>query len=286
MPTFDTPQPIAVTIDLFIGHVEVIASDRTDTVVEVRPTDAAKRDDVRAAQETEVDFAAGTLTVKGPTGWRMYAPPNAWRNPSIDVTVEVPAGSRLRGTAHVCRFLISGELGQCELKTSVGDMQLETAGPLDLQTVGNITVESAVSRASVTSGSGTVRIREVDGTAVVKHSNGDTTIGEVTGDLRVNAANGNITVERLRGSVTAKAATGNIRVGDASRGTVRLETSLGELEVGIHPGTAAYLDVNTKVGTLQNLLESAEQPEQSEETVYVYARNSVGNIIIRRASAV
>jgi hypothetical protein len=286
MPTFDTPQPIAVTIDLFIGHVEVIASDRTDTVVEVRPTDAAKRDDVRAAQETEVDFAAGTLTVKGPTGWRMYAPPNAWRNPSIDVTVEVPAGSRLRGTAHVCRFLVSGELGQCELKTSVGDMQLETAGPLDLQTVGNITVESAVSRASVTSGSGTVRIREVDGTAVVKHSNGDTTIGEVTGDLRVNAANGNITVERLRGSVTAKAATGNIRVGDASRGTVRLETSLGELEVGIHPGTAAYLDVNTKVGTLQNLLESAEQPEQSEETVYVYARNSVGNIIIRRASAV
>jgi hypothetical protein len=286
MPKFDTPQPIAVTIELFIGHVEVIASDRTDTVVEVRPTDAAKRDDVRAAQETQVDFAAGTLTVKGPTGWRMYAPPNAWRNPSVDVTVEVPAGSRLRGTAHVCRFLITGELGQCELKTSVGDMQLETAGPLDLQTVGNITVDRAVSRANVTSGSGTVRIREVDGTAVVKHSNGDTTIGEVTGDLRVNAANGNITVERLRGSVTAKAATGNIRVGDASRGTVQLETSLGELEVGIHPGTAAYLDVNTKVGTLQNLLESAEQPEQSEETVHVYARNSVGNIIIRRATAI
>jgi DUF4097 and DUF4098 domain-containing protein YvlB len=286
MPKFETPQPIAVTVDLFMGHVEVIASDRSDTVVEVRPTDAAKKDDVRAAQETEVDFAAGTLTVKGPTGWRMYAPPNAWRNPSIDVTVEVPAGSRLRGTSHVCRFLITGELGQCELKSSVGDMQVETAGPLDLQTVGNITVDRAVSRANITSGSGIVRIREVEGTAVVKHSNGDTTIGEVTGDLRVNAANGNITVERLRGSVTAKAANGNIRVGDASRGTVQLETSLGELEVGIHPGTAAYLDVNTKVGTLQNLLESAEQPEQSEETVHVYARNSVGNIIIRRATAI
>jgi hypothetical protein len=286
MPKFETPQPIAVTVDLLIGHVEVIASDRTETVVEVRPTDAAKKEDVRAAQETEVDFAAGTVTVKGPTGWRMYAPPNAWRNPSIDVTVEVPAGSRLRGTAHVCRFLITGELGQCELKTSVGDMQVETAGPLDLQTVGNITVDRAVSRANITSGSGIVRIREVDGTAVVKHSNGDTTIGEVTGDLRVNAANGNITVERLRGSVTAKAANGNIRVGDASRGTVQVETSLGELEVGIHPGTAAYLDVNTKVGTLQNLLESAEQPEQSEETVHVYARNSVGNIIIRRATAI
>lgn len=286
MPTFETPQPIAVTVDLFIGHVEIIAGDRTDTVVEVRPTDAAKKDDVRAATETEVDFAAGHLTVKGPTGWRMYAPPSAWRNPSIDVTIEVPAGSRVRGTSHVCRFLVSGELGECELKSSVGDMQLETAGPLELQTTGNITVDRAVSRANITTGTGIVRIRQIDGSAVVKHSNGDTTIREVAGDLRVNAANGNITVERLRGSVTAKTANGNIRVGDAVHGTVQLETSVGELEVGVHPGTAAYLDVNTRMGTLQNLMESAGQPERSEETVQVYARSSVGNIIIRRATAV
>jgi hypothetical protein len=286
VPTFETPQPIAVSIDLFIGHVEVIASDRTDTVVEVRPTDAAKKDDVRAAQDTEIDFAAGHLTVKGPTGWRMYAPPNAWRNPSIDVTIEVPSGSRLRGTSHVCRFLVTGELGECELKTSVGDLQLDTAGPLELQTTGNITVDRAVSRANITTGTGIVRIRQIDGSAVVKHSNGDTTIREVAGDLRVNAANGNITVERLRGSVIAKTANGNILVGDAVRGTVQLETSVGELEVGIHPGTAAYLDVNTRMGSLQNLMESAGQPEQSEETVQVYARSSVGNIIIRRAAAI
>jgi hypothetical protein len=285
MPEFETPQPIAVTVDLFIGHVEVIASDRTDTLVEVRPTDAAKKDDVRAAQETEVDFAAGNLAVKGPTGWRMYAPPNAWRNPSIDVTIELPAGSRLRGTSHVCRFLVSGALGECELKTSVGDIQLETAGPVELQTTGNVTVGRAVSRADVTTGTGIVRIRQVDGSAVVRHSNGDTIIGEVAGDLRVNAANGNITVERLRGSVTAKTANGNIRIGDAMRGIVQLETSVGELEVGVHPGTAAYLDVSTKMGTLQNLMESAGQPEQSEETVQVYARSSLGNIIVRRATA-
>jgi len=286
MPEFETPQPIAVTVDLFIGHVEVIASDRTDTVVEVRPTDAAKKDDVRAAQETEVDFAAGSLTVKGPTGWRMYAPPSAWRNPSVDVTIELPVGSRLRGTSHVCRFLVSGALGDCELKTSVGDIQLETAGPLELHTTGNVTVDRAVSSANITTGTGIVRIRQVDGSAVIKHSNGDTTIGEVAGDLRVNAANGNITVERLSGSVTAKTANGNIRVGDATRGIVQLETSVGELEVGVHQGTAAYLDVNTKMGTLQNLMDSADEPGQSEETVQVYARSSVGNIIIRRATAI
>ena len=286
MPKFETPEPIAITVDVFLGDIKIIASDRTDTVVEVRPSDAAKKDDVRAAQETEVDFAAGHLTVQGPKWWsKMHTLFGG--NPSIDVTMEVPAGSRLHGTASVGRFMVTGELGQCELKTSAGDMQLEKAGPLELRTTGgNITVDQVVSRASITTGTGIVRIREIDGDTVVKNSNGDTTIREVAGDLQVNAANGNITVERPRGSVTAKTANGNIRIGDASRGTVRLETSAGELEVGIHPGTPAYLDVNTKSGTVQNLMEAADQPAQSEETVHVYARNSFGNIIIRHATAV
>jgi hypothetical protein len=287
MPKFETPQPIAVTVDVFVGHVEVVASDRSDSVVEVRPSDPARKEDVRGAQETTVDFAAGHLTVQGPRGWKMYVPPRAFNTPSVDVTIEVPAGSRLHGTASVCRFLATGELGQCELKNSIGDMQVDQAGPLELSTSGgNITVDRVVGRANISTGTGIVRVREIDGSAVVKNSNGDSTIGGVAGDLQVNSANGNITVERPGDSVTAKTANGNIRIGDASRGTVQLETSVGELEVGIHPGTAAYLDVSTKAGTLQNLMESAGQPAQSEETVHVYARSSVGNIVIRRATAI
>jgi len=284
MPAFETPEPIAVIVDMFIGTVEVVASDRTDTVVEVRPSDPAKKDDVRAAQETKVDFAAGQLTVKVSRGWKVYA---LGANPSVDVTIEVPAGSRLHGTGDVVRFAVAGELGQCELKTSVGDLQLEKAGPLELRTTGgNIAVDQAVSRAHITTSTGLIRIREIDGSAVVKNSNGDSTIRDVTGDLRVNAANGNITVERPRGSVTAKTANGNIRIGDAAEGILRLETSAGELEVGIHPGSAAYLDINTKAGIVQNLMEAAGQPAEGDDTVQVYARNSFGNIIIRHATAV
>jgi Putative adhesin len=285
MPTFETPQPIAITVDLLLGDVKVVASDRTDTVVEVRPSDASKKDDVRAAKETEVEFAAGNLTVKEPRGWRMYT--SFGGNPSIDVTIEVPTGSSLHGTASMCRFLVTGELGHCELKTSAGDLQVEKAGPVELRTsAGNITVDQVVGRANITTSTGIVRIREIDGSAVVKNSNGDSTIREVVGDLQVNAANGNITVERPLSSVTAKTANGSIRIGDASRGTLRLETSIGELEVGVHPGSAAYLDVNAKFGTFQNLMETAEQPAQSEETVRVYARSSFGNIIVRHATAV
>jgi hypothetical protein len=70
MPTFETSEPIAVTADVLSGEVKVIASDRTDTVVEVRPGDESNKDDVRAAEQARVDFVSGTLTVKSPRSWR------------------------------------------------------------------------------------------------------------------------------------------------------------------------------------------------------------------------
>ena len=102
--------------------------------------------------------------------------------------------------------------------------------------------------AEVTAGSGDVRVREIDGTAVIKNSNGDTWIGAVTGDLRVNAANGNIAVDVAHGGVDAKTANGDVRLGEVVRGSVVLETALGDLEVGIREGTAAWLEVNATAG--------------------------------------
>src|SRR5437764_958604 len=39
MPTFDTPEPISVTVEFGVGDLRIVASDRTDTMVEVRPSD-------------------------------------------------------------------------------------------------------------------------------------------------------------------------------------------------------------------------------------------------------
>ena len=143
-------------------------------------------------------------------------------------------------------------------------------------------MDRATGHAEVTTGSGDVRLGELDGSAVIKNSNGDTWVGVAGGDLRLNAANGNIAVDLAQAGVAAKSANGDVRLGEVVRGSVVLETKIGDLEVGIREGTAAWLDVNARFGRVHNALDAADAPEPSAETVEVRARTSVGEIVIRR----
>ena len=225
MPAFDTPEPISVTVELGVGDLRIVASDRTDTMVEVRPSDPAKKADVTAAEQTRVEYAGGRLLIKAPKSWRQLTPRGGGE--SIDVQVELPAGSQLRGETGVAALRCQGRLGECRYKTGVGDIQLDQAGAVQLRTgVGDLTVERADGDAELTTGSGSVRIDRIDGAAVVKNSNGDTWIGEVTGNLRVNAANGRISVDRARETVAAKSANGDVRLGEVAHGTVLAQTAI------------------------------------------------------------
>ena len=284
MPTFDTPEPISVTVDFGVGDLRIVASDRTDTMVEVRPSDPAKKADVTAAEQTRVEYAGGRLLIKAPKSWKAYTPRGGGE--SVDVQVELPAGSQLRGETGVAALRCQGRLGECRYKTGIGDIQLDQAGAVQLRTgVGDITVERADGDAELRTGSGSVRIDRVDGAAVVKNSNGDTWIGEVTGDLRVNAANGRISVDRARETVAAKSANGDVRLGEVAHGTVVAHTALGKVEIGIRDGSAAWLDLNTRFGTVRNNLDAAERPGPGEDAVEVRARTAFGDITIHRSSA-
>lgn len=281
MPSFDTPGPISAVIDLQMGDTRIIASDRTDTVVDVRPSDTSRDLDLRAAEQTRVTCVAGQLLVKAPRqrGAGVFGRPG-----SVDVTIELPAGSAVRGEAGLGAFHCAGKLGDCRVKTGLGDIEAEHTGQLDLNTgTGTIVVDRVAGLADVSTGSGRVRLGTIDGPATVKNSNGDTWIGEVTGDLRVRASNGTITVGRAGRAVTASSANGGLRIGEVVRGSSSLKTAAGSIEVGIRPGTAALLDVSTKFGRVHNDLGAAEGPEAADQTAEIHASTSYGDIYIRRA---
>ncbi|MDQ0681381.1 DUF4097 and DUF4098 domain-containing protein YvlB [Streptomyces sp. B4I13] len=278
MPSYDTPEPISVTAYVYAGSIQFTAGDRLDTVVEVRPRDPKKDLDVRTADQTEVGCTSGILTVTTPKANLLG------RGGTVDVTVELPAGSSIDVTGAGVRVLGEGRLGEVRVKTSAGDVRLDTTGPLLLKAShGSTVVDRVEGRADITSSTGDVRVGLVDGPAVLKNSHGAVTVGAVTGELQVNGANGTIDVRRAEASVTGTATNGLLRVAEVSRGSVRLETSNGSIEVGIREGVAAWLDVSSNRGQVRNALATSEPPEQAADIVKVHARTNWGNIDVLRA---
>lgn len=284
MPTFDTPEPISVTINKFVGDARVIAGDSAETTVEVSPSDPADEADVKAARHTRVEYADGALLISDSKSWRHYSPFGG--SGSIALTIALPAGSALAGEALMGDLRAEGRLGACRFRTATGHIWLDEAGPLRLGTgTGRVTVGRAVGAAEIT-GCGELHIRTLDGSAVIKNLNGPTWVGEITGELRCRAANGDIVVERALAGIDARTANGDIRVGEVVRGSVSLHTASGELEIGIRAGTAALLDVRSHFGQVRNALDAVDGPGAVDETVEVHARTAHGDIVIRRAAPV
>ena len=280
--TFDTPTPIVAVIDVGAGHVAVRAGDRTDTVVEVRPTAESEDVDVEAASKAQVDYGNGRLTVTTPKrkNWHAFL----GRMASVDVVIELPAGSRVEVDAWGS-VRTEGRLGPSVVKTAAGSVHVDEAGRLDVGTAaGDVSIGRADGHADVRTSSGKVRIGRVDGSAAVKSSNGDLSVGEITGDVRLTTANGDIAVDQAGSAVRAKTAYGSIRVGEVVRGDIVMDTAFGDLEVGVREGTAAWLDVHSKAGSVRSYLEEAAEPGPSDETVAVRGRTGFGDVVIRRSA--
>jgi hypothetical protein len=281
MPTFDTPRPITASVELTAGELRVVASERPDTVVHVRPADDTDERDVRALQQTRIHYASGTLTVRGPRqpGLGIFG-----RVGAVDVLVELPAGSTVEAKLGVGSVRCTGALGGCRLRSGAGDLQVEQAGSASLMTgMGLLTAETVTGDAKLTTGSGKLQVRSVAGTAVLKNGNGETWIGHAGGDVQISSANGDIAADRPAASVTANTANGDIRVRELVRGSATLRSAAGRIEIGIRPGTAARLDVYTQYGKVHNEMTATDGPAGTGEQAEVRARTAFGDILIHRS---
>ena len=93
MATFQTPQPIAVVVDVSVrGDVWIVARDHPETEVTVQPRKAKRNLDVRMAEQTTVDYSDGRLQVRLHPAFR-----HSWFSDggAVEITVEVPFGSSL-----------------------------------------------------------------------------------------------------------------------------------------------------------------------------------------------
>nr|MDT0659281.1 DUF4097 family beta strand repeat-containing protein [Micromonospora sp. DSM 115978] len=281
MTTFNTPEPIhaSVLFGFVCAHVRVTATDRTDTTVDIRPLDPASKADTRIVDQTQIEYADGRLTVRGPRFGSMFS-----RTGSVEVTVELPTGSQLEAETGVGDVHTEGPLGECRFKTGYGALRIDRTGPAVVRSgSGDVEVDHIGGDADIKAGNGAINVRRIDGAATVKASNGAAWIGEAGGTLKVSSSNGTVTVDRSAADLTARTSNGSLRIGQVGQGTVGLDTAAGSIEFGVPEGTAVWLDLNTRAGRVRNELASVPGPEQADRTVQVRARTSIGDIVVHRA---
>ncbi|MBG6059398.1 hypothetical protein RCH16_002643 [Cryobacterium sp. MP_M5] len=280
MPTYRTPTPIDLAINLQVGEIEVVAGDRADTVVTVSPTNPARSVDRRGAEETLVTFDGERLTITGPKPRFSIIGPTE----SVDLKVELPAGSRLTAEIAVGNARTAGRLGATRIKNLTGSVEVDTTGDLWLRAGhGNATVGTIHGGSEITADHGQIRIGTISGDAVLRASHGSITIGESGGALDLKLSYGDLEITRALASVTAKTAYGSIHLGAVSAGAIEVESGYGPVTVGVRPGVPAWLDLASKDGHVRNELDGDRAPDPSEQTVAVRARTQWGGIRIQRA---
>lgn len=212
MQQFETPTPIAAVLDIPAGRVHVVAGERADTTVEIRPADPAKRRDVKVAERATVDYTGGVLRISADARNQILG-----SSGSIDVTVQLPAGSTVQVTAASAELRAVGRLTDVQYDGAHGAITVDEAGTARLSTQ-----------------AGDVTVGRLDGPAEISTAKGDIHVVEaVRGTVVLRTQAGNVTVGAARGSSAAlDAGTGHGRVHNA------LQNAAGTPDLTIHASTA------------------------------------------------
>ena len=179
MQKFDTPAPISAVLDVPAGRIQFIAADRTDTTVEVLPANPSKSRDVQTAEHTTVVYSEGVLRIHTPEPKNQLFGPSG----SVEVTVQLPVGSRVEAKAAGSELRGVGRLGDVDFDGAYRQIKIDEAASVRLTASdGDVEVGRLNGPAEISTARGTIRIAEaVRGTVVLRTESGDISVGAAAG---------------------------------------------------------------------------------------------------------
>ncbi|MEW1777795.1 DUF4097 family beta strand repeat-containing protein [Streptomyces sp. NPDC086777] len=179
MQKFATPAPITAVVDIPAGRVQLFAADRADTTVEVLPANPAKNRDTKAVEQTTVTYADGVLriTTSAP-GNQLFG-----ASGSLQVTVQLPAGSRVEGKAAGAELRGVGRLGDVAFEGAYREIKIDEAASVRLvASDGDVEVGRLGGSAEISTARGDIRINEAGrGTVVLRTQDGDISVAAAAG---------------------------------------------------------------------------------------------------------
>ncbi|MBO2451126.1 DUF4097 family beta strand repeat protein [Actinomadura barringtoniae] len=215
MQTFAATAPITTVLDIPAGQIQLIAADRADATVEVQPADASKGRDVKAAEQTSVDFRDGILRIQTAVKNQLMGPSGA-----VQVTVHLPAGSAVQGKVASADVHSTGPLGEVSFEAAHGQLTFDETGDAQLTVqAGDVQVGRLNGSATITTSKGDIRIAEATGGALV--------LTTQAGEISVGAATG------VSASLDASTSSGRVhntlKNDGTSQLTIQATTSVGDI---------------------------------------------------------
>ena len=332
MHTFLTPEPITLEIRNASGEIRVDLADVATTTVDVVATSSHPfgfLDDVfRAVASKGAQFGVDRKAFAGGGRPRFDRPSyddsaaGAGDDPAERVRVDLRQPADESGAA---TLIVDTDTARDGWKSSfMVHVTAPIASGIRIQSQSaDVTVTGRADRLETRTASGDVKVDEVTGRSVIQTASGDVAITATdecdvrtaSGDIEVqttgsdailHSTSGDIRLDNPAGNVNARSVSGDVRVLDAKSGQAEVVTVSGDVEIGIHAGTLAAVDLSTVSGstvtdfqvtddvpapadvedTEQGAEISFEKAAQEEPVLDLRVKTTSGNIRLRRAGTV
>ncbi|TDC94850.1 hypothetical protein E1161_06770 [Saccharopolyspora aridisoli] len=293
---FDSDAPIRIDIGNNRGSVVVELTDTAMTHVEVRHDPSAGGQDwqnglsgllswvteqfgtqggrggldlgnlprepiIEAVRRTRIDMSSGRLVVRAPSNAPLRGVPLA-------VRVTAPLGSEVGVQSGSAEVAVSGAAGKVNVQAGTG----------------TVSIEEATDRATVRSGSGHLRLGAMRGGVHARSGRGDVEVGVIEAPSSVANGSGAVWLGEVSADVLVRSGSGDITLADAVDGQIELITGSGELQVSVHRGTSAEVDLTSSTGAARSDLDVADQRPETEPTLRIFGRTGSGDAVLTTAS--
>lgn len=257
--TFDTPEPVQLSVRIPTGTVTVTTADTATSTVQVTAIDDEARE---LAEETMVRLDGRTLTIEVPERRLRLG----LRRRRLAVRVTVPTGSALHSKVASADLTATGRFAEATVNAASGEVALD-------QVDGAVEVHCASGDISVGSA----------GTIGIHTASGDVRISHASGDVDVHCASGKVRIGVAERSVRVNTASGDISIDEARTGTMSLTAASGDLRVGVRAGVTAKLDLRSVSGRIRSELPVDDTAPADGAPLEIVAKSTSGNVVVVRA---
>jgi DUF4097 and DUF4098 domain-containing protein YvlB len=202
----------------------------------------------------------------------------------LRVSVTLPHGSRLTTKLGSADLTASGRLGETRLRSGSGDVRLdEVDGDAQIETgSGGIEIGAVHGELRIKSGSGDIEIAHLGDAAEISTGSGDVEIGRSSQPVQVKSGSGDLRVREAGEDVVLSTASGDLVVDSIRRGQLAAKNVSGDIRVGIPAGIPVWTDISSVTGSVHSDLQGAGQPAEGQDYIELRAKTVSGDVLLQQ----